>query len=211
LVSQEEFEMATAAAQQLDQQISDLERQANSARAKLQEDTRKLNEAAAERQRIVEGIAHGTVKESEAPRVKAEIERLEVRIEGHRSILGPIDAKLAELHKENGRQQEEAAREARGKAYAELRQKGAAARQRVADALERLVTVDVVALDEVRTQLRREFADMGGEREALILAEGFSYPDGTLVMTSKLVNAGWRLIGDLQLSVVNLWPPAQRK
>jgi chromosome segregation ATPase len=156
--------MATAATHTLDQQISDLERQANSVRAKLQEDTRKLNDAAAERQRIVEGIAQGTVKESEAPRVRADIERIEVRIEGHRSILAPMDARLAELHKENARRQEQAAREARENAYAELRQAGAAAHQRVADALEHLVTVDLVALDQIRCRrhIRKEIKNFSG-------------------------------------------------
>ncbi len=50
--------------------------------------------------------------------------------------------------------QEEAAWEAREKAFAELRQAGAAAKQRVAETLEKLVTVDIVPLAPAAAEFR---------------------------------------------------------
>src|SRR5580704_5885642 len=74
-------------------------------RERLQAETRSLGAAQAERDRIVDGIARGTVKESEMLRVKAEIESIQIRVEGLNKLVTPLESKIRELTEESDRRQ----------------------------------------------------------------------------------------------------------
>jgi hypothetical protein len=73
--------------QQLEVKLRELQTEATSFRKKLEDDTNKLAAARAEQRSIVDGIARGTVKESEAPRNQSEIDSIE--ISDRRLQLGP--------------------------------------------------------------------------------------------------------------------------
>src|ERR1700730_15246680 len=95
---------------QLEAELRQLQSEAGSVRKRLDDDTQKLAAARAERQRLVDGIAHGTAKESEFPRVKAEIETIEIRIESYNSLLATNRSKTEQLGREFGLRQQAAAK-----------------------------------------------------------------------------------------------------
>ncbi len=100
--------MATATAisnKQLENEIGQLHSEATSIKKKIADDTRGLEAALAERERVTDGIALGTAKESEAPPIKAEIERITLRIEGNNRLLKTKSARINELGTEIARRQ----------------------------------------------------------------------------------------------------------
>jgi citrate synthase len=204
---------------QLEAELRQLQTEAASVRKKLDDDTNKLAAARAERQRIVDGIARGTVKESDAQRVKADIETIEIRIEGYTSLLATNRSKIDELGKELYWRQAATAKAAREKEFAELQQRGAGIAQKILEQLTRLTAEDIPALDAVRVRLGREFQDLDGEGAATRLREMLWKPAGPQealhepdVHLRKLVDQGWEFLprvpggGGLRLSVYSMRP-----
>src|ERR1700675_4565589 len=101
--------MATAATsisdKQLDADFRQLQTEAAALQKKLDDDTRKFGAANSDRQRIVEGIARGTVNESEMPANEAEVKRLQTRIEGTKGLLDANKARMNEVTLEINRRQ----------------------------------------------------------------------------------------------------------
>jgi hypothetical protein len=167
--------MATTATaisdKQLEAEIRQLHIEATSVRKKLEEDTRSLEAALAERERIIDGIALGTAKESEAPQIKAEIERLTLRVEGNNRLFATNRKKANELSQEIGRRQAATLKAAREKEFAELVKQGDAAASKLFDRLTEILTQDIPEFDAIRTRLGVDFADLGGEAAAIRLRE----------------------------------------
>jgi hypothetical protein len=156
---------------QLEAELQRLQTEATSVRKKLDDDTQKLAAARAERQRIVDGIARGTVRESEAPRIKTEIETIEIRIEGTNALLAENRSKTDEQGKELYRRQVAAAKVAREKEFAELQHKGEELGQKILAILTRVVAEEIPAFDAIRRKLGVDFRDLGGEAAAVRLRE----------------------------------------
>jgi hypothetical protein len=189
--------------QQLEAELRQLQTDSVPVRKKLDDETRKLDAARTERQRIVDGIGRGIVKESEAPRIKAEIEQIEIRIEGLNSLHAEKRSSMNTLQVEFGRRQAAAAKAAHAKEFAELNEKGVAIAGEIVEDLMRL-TEGLRAFDLVRFRLgSAEFRDLDGEgsarelRELLWKAPG---PQETLrspeTHIRKLLDDGWRLYGE---------------
>jgi hypothetical protein len=196
--------MATTATaisdKQLEAELRQLQDEATSIRKKLDDDTRKLEAAHTDRERIIDGIARGTVQESEAPQNKEYIEQLQIRIEGNNRLLTANRKKLNELGQEIGRRQAAAARIAREKEFSELQEKGEAAANKILEQLTRLVAEDVPAFDAIRRKLGAEFRDLGGEAIAVRLREMLwkpPHPSEALhnpeVHLRRLFDQGWEL------------------
>jgi len=194
--------MATAATsisdKQLDTELRQLQTDSAALQKKFDEDTRKFGAANSDRQRIVEGIARGTVNESEAPANEAEIKRLQTRIEGTKGLLDANKARTNEVTFEINRRQGLVEQAAREKAFAELRAAGEAAAKKIFGKLMELSAEDVPAFDEIRRKLAKEFSDLGGEAAATKLREmlakearGMETAHHPNVHLWKLFDEGW--------------------
>ena len=198
--------MASAATsisdKQLDAELRQLQTDATTLQKKLDDDTRKFGAASTDRQRIVEGIARGTVNESEAPANEAEIKRLQTRNEGTKGLLDANKARTNEVTLEINRRQGVIAKAAREKAFAELSAAGKDSAEKIFDLLTHLVTVAIPAFDEIRWKLANEYRDLGGYefarglREMLVKYPG---PKDTMhdpnVHLWRLFDQGWVLAG----------------
>jgi hypothetical protein len=199
--------MATTATalsdKQLEADLYQLQSEAKSLQKKIGDDARRLDEARSDRQRIVDGIARGAVKESEAPRIKAEIESIEIRLEGNNSILATNRAQQTELGRELGRRQDAVNRAAREKQFAQLCAEGENRAKTISELLTRLVTVEIPAFDATRRALGVEFGDLGGEQIATRLREmlvKFPGPRDKMhdsnVHLRRLFDEGWVHLGE---------------
>src|SRR5580692_11384980 len=161
--------MATAAVisdSQLEVQLRKLQSDAATIRKKLDDDQHKLEAAQSERQRIVDGIARGTVKESEAPRNKAEIEQLQIRIEGYAGLLQSSGEEIKNLSTELSRRQKAAHLAMREKELAARLEKGKAFGFAIRAKLRKLCTEDLREFEEFRGSLLTDFMDIGGREAA---------------------------------------------
>jgi len=194
--------MATTVAalsdERLESELKQLATEALTVRGKINADTQKLDAARAERSRIVNGIATGTVKESEGPRIEAAIRQLEILLEGNSGVLAANRAKSEELSKELYRRQAEANKAAHEKRFAELNEKMTALALRIREKLTRLVTEDLREFEELRGVCVTGFPDLSG-RDASVKALEIlfkpSHPSEALrnpeVHLAQLDAAGW--------------------
>jgi hypothetical protein len=187
---------------QLEAEIQTLHGEGTRIKKKIDDDTRALQAASAERERIIDGIARGTVKESEAPANKAEIEGLQIRIEGNNRLLSRNSARVNDFAQEYARRQAAAAREAREKEFAELVRRGQNAAIEIFELMTLLAAEKVPTFDAIRKKLGSDFADIGGEAAAIRLREMlFKYPGPNdavhdpNVHLRRLFDQGWVMAG----------------
>lgn len=162
---------ATFSDQQLESELKKLEKEISSDDGKLQETRRRLDTANAERSRIVEGITLGTVKDGELARIKADIEVLEIRVEGLNGLLASNRSKASVIQDELNARANAAHLVARQKALSELETRGKAAAIRITEKLVRIISEDIAEFDSIRQRLGIEFADLGGAAVAKRLRE----------------------------------------
>lgn len=158
--------MTTAAAapvptnQQIEHEVRELEKQNATFGPRLRADEEKLATLTGEQSRVAEAIVKGEEKPARAAQLKAEIEELQVRVSGARSIIAKNNAALAPLCQEIGRRQAEAERSARLKAFQDLINAGRAKAQEAVDQLLAVATGPLAQFDEIRERLEREFGDL---------------------------------------------------
>lgn len=140
---------------------------------KLDQDNQKLQAARTERARLVAAVGHGNGKESDVTRAEEQIHNITIRIEGLAPILTQHRARIDELHAEIHRRQADAAKAAREKEYADLKEHGAALAKKIQDLLVQLCIEDLPAFDALRRRLAFEFADLDGYAAAVSLVELF--------------------------------------
>jgi hypothetical protein len=192
--------------EKLESGIRQLQSDAKSIRKRLDDDARSLEAALAERERIIDGIALGTAKDSEAPPIKAEIERLTLRMEGNDRLLKANQTEVNELGQEYGRRQGELVRAAREKEFAELVKQGESAANKLFDRLTEILTQDIPEFDAIRIRLGADFADLGGEAVATRLRESLWRASGP---NEKLHDPNvylWRLFDQGWVSAANFGP-----
>lgn len=212
--------MATAAVisdSQLETQLRRLQSDAATVRKKLDDDQRKLEAAQSERQRIVDGIARGTVKESEAPRNKAEIEQLQTRIEGYAGLLQSSGEEIKNLSTELSRRQQAVHLAMREKEFAARVEKGKALGLAIRDKLRKLCTEDLREFEEFRGRLLADFMDLGAKEASMHLREILFRPSRGLeanrtpeVHFADLLAEGWETFGFFVTDGTNMGTPTTR-
>ncbi len=211
--------IAALSDERLEAELKQLATEALTVRGKINADTQKLEAARAERQRIVDGIARGTVKESEGPRIEAAIRQLDILLEGNNGVLATNRAKGEELSKELYRRQTEVAKAAHEKAFAELQQETAALAEKVREQLTQIITGPLAAFDANRAKLVLQFQDLGGIRTAEQFCRMLYNPPGPQenatidpnVHIRRLIESGWQFFlglpgGNLALTVCSMRP-----
>lgn len=168
--------MATATAlsiQQLEAELQQELQRFEAVQKKLDQDNQKLQAAKDQRAHFVAAIRDGRASDSDVVKAEAEIHRIEILIEsqGNASILAKHRAHIDELRTEINRRQDVAAKAAREKEFADLKEHGAALAKKIQDLLVQLCTEDLPAFDAVRRRLAFEFADLDGYATAVSLAE----------------------------------------
>ena len=161
---------ATFSDQQLESELQKLQKEISSDEGKLQEARRRLDTAKADRSRIVDGIARGTVKDAEVSRIKGDIDLIETRIEGLNGLLASNRSKASVIQDELNRRANAAQAADRQKQFSELEARGKAAAMRITEKLVRIISEDVAEFDAIRQTLGREFGDTGGFNLARQLA-----------------------------------------
>ena len=175
--------------------LQELSLEATSLQDKINVDKLKLEGARQECERIADGLARGTAKESDLTKNRDTIAVIEARIGANTAQLGPIKAEVDELAREHYRQEQAAAKETHEKEFAELQRKGAAIAQGLVRKLEELIATDVRQFDDIRARLVTEFADLGGEETVRnfydILIARYPSAVGELHLAS-LRRRGWK-------------------
>jgi chromosome segregation ATPase len=175
------------------------------ATAQLREAEQKLEAAREQRGRIAEGIARGTAKESDAARTKAEIESLELRIDGLNRAIAVDQPKLAALshglnHRAIAKQLAE-----RREQFAALTAEGKQRAQRIIDKLADLMLTELPEFDKLKFRLSEQFLDLGGRTASEQLGRSFDqllaerlkglhvFNQGTVIETRAFVAPGTAL------------------
>lgn len=153
---------ATFSDQQLESELQKLQKEISSDEGKLQETRRRLDSAKADRSRIVDGVARGTVKDAEVSRIKGDIDLIETRIEGLNGLLASNRSKASVIQDELNRRANAAQAADRQKQFSELEARGKAAAMRIVEKLARVITEDIAEFDSIRSELGREFGKAGG-------------------------------------------------
>jgi hypothetical protein len=202
---------------QLEAQLRKVQADAGIVRKKLDDDQRKLDAALSERQRIVDGIARGTVKESEAPRNKVEIEQLQIRIEGYAGLLQSSGDEIKNLTAELYRRQQAATLAAREKELAARVEKGKAFALAIREKMKNLCIGDLREFEDFLGSLLTDFMDIGAREAAVQLREILFRPSRGLernrtpeVHFANLLDDGWEPFGFFVTSGANMGTPTTR-
>jgi chromosome segregation ATPase len=204
---------ATAApilsSEKIEQNIRELEKQTSTFTARLRVDEEKLTSLSGELGRVSETIAKGEEKPARASQIKAEIEELQVRVSGSRSLIAENNEVVSPLRQELSRLRDEAARAARLKEFDELKGAGQTVTQGIIDKLLAIATDDLVKLDEIRMRLAREFPDLGGEGAAWVPLTALLDVDGVFLPLRDARFNGWTR-GQVVIPIVALHRPKNR-
>jgi predicted nucleic acid-binding Zn-ribbon protein len=156
---------------QLESDLQGQKKELGKLQERLRGELRTLDAAKSEHSRVLVAIEGGaTGKETDLSRAKESVELAEIRVQGLRKQVAPIEAKIGELTEEINRRQVEAARAARERAFAQLQEEGGALAAVIVKKLMELTTEELAALDRIRIRLGLEFPDLGGPAAADSLA-----------------------------------------
>jgi hypothetical protein len=198
-----------ASNEQIERDIRELEKQNSTFAATLHADEEKLASLSGELGRVGEAIAKGEAKPARASQIKAEIEEIQIRVGGARSLIAKNSAAVSPLRQELGRRQNEAVRSARLKEFEELKGAGQTVTQGIIDKLLAIAMEDLVRLDEIRRKLSRDFADEGGEHAAWKPVATLLDIDGVFLPLRDDRFKGWTR-GDMVIPIVALHRPKNR-
>lgn len=176
-------------------QLQELSLDATSIQQTIRVDSLKLEGAREESGRIAEGLTRGTAKESDLTKNRDTIAVLEARIGANTAQLGRIKSKIDELAREHQRQEQQAAKEAREKEFADIVQSIAAEYQAISQAAERLIVDRLWPVTAKAQRLVTEFEDLGGVHEVMKLNEILyaKYPSAAGELhIARLRARGWK-------------------
>jgi chaperonin cofactor prefoldin len=176
------------------------------AQSQLRDAQQKLEAAREERGSIAESVARGRAPESDAALIRADIESLELRIDGLTRAIAADQPKLAALSGELTHRVHRAALAQRRKDFEELKADAFAQGQAIKDQLRRLSCELLPAFDELRLKLTHEYVDLDGREAAIDLRRIFTEDQGVDALWRELVDRGkWKpLENGLSLTINSL-------
>ena len=205
--------------EQLEQELAQLERAADTARTNLRRAESDFAAAESVHGQAQAACARGETKLEDVMKAKAKVEQSQFVVNDRRRAVSELEPQIQTLQQEIVRRQAEAAQLERRQEFAELVKSVDAEYREISSELERLIVERVWPVTEKVQRLATQFEDLGGVQEAVkllgILYARYPSAEGELHL-ARLRARGWKpaaylggkaVLRPVALSVQAMVPP----